>query len=119
MVDLCLGLSCILVVEAEESIRNYEKKEKKLKHGKRCNFVSDLESVGGWVPDLFLGSVGGCLIRGLPDLCFDFPYHSLMAIIPKIQQLTKGQAPSAGMRTKDASGFGWLVGPCSSFFFIS
>ena len=103
-VDLCLGLSCILVVEAEESIRNYEKKEKKFKHDKRCNFVSDLESVGGWVPDLFLGSVGfaksgGCL--------FIFLWRATS--IPQIQQLTKGQAPSAGMRTRDASAFGWLV----------
>ena len=77
MVDLCLGLSCILVVKDEEGIRNYEKNEKKFKHDKCCNFVSDLESVGVWVPDLVLGSLGGCLIRGLPDLCFGFPFYLL------------------------------------------
>ena len=102
LVDLCFGLSCILIVEAEKIFRNYEKEKKNLKHDKRCNFVSDLESVGGWVPDLFLGSVD--------DLCFGFPFHLPVASIPKIQQLTKGQAPSAGMRTRDASAFGWLVG---------
>ena len=105
LVDLCLGLSCILVAKDEESIRNYTKKEKKIKHDKRCNFVSDLESVGGWVPDLFLGSVGfaqswGCL--------FIFLWRATS--IPQIQQLTKGQAPSAGMRTRDASAVGWLTG---------